>query len=51
MPGKASDMRGKGQGMGKGDGMGPLGEPREEMFAMDVPEFDRIEKVVDILVD
>ena len=54
MPGEASEMRGKGQGMGKGMGDGPMGKPmvaQKEMFAADFPEFDKVEKRVDMLVD
>jgi hypothetical protein len=54
MPGEASEMRGKGQGMGKGMEDGPMGKPmiaQKEMFAADFPEFDKVEKRVDMLVD
>ena len=37
--------------MGRGGGEGPMGTPREEMFAMDTPELKEVEKMVDLLVD
>ena len=37
--------------MGRGGGEGPMGTPREEMFAMDTPELKEVEEYVDLLVD
>jgi len=41
----------KGQRMGRGGGEGPMGIPREEMFAMDTPDLKEVDKMVDLLVD
>jgi len=46
--------KGKGQQMGRGSGKGPMGKPmspQEEMFAADFPEFKKVERKVDMLVD
>lgn len=47
-------QKGQGQQLGRGMGDGPMGKPMtkaQEMFAADFPEFKKIEKTVDMLVD
>jgi len=47
--------KGTGQQMGRGMGDGPMGKPittnKQEMFAADFPDIEKVEKKVDMLVD
>ena len=52
---EGQDGKGQGRRLGRGGGEGPMGKPfktlQDEMFAMDVPEVEKIENMVDLLVD
>ncbi len=46
--------KGTGRGLGRGQGKGPIGQPynrQSELFAADFPEFTKVEKKVDTLID
>lgn len=46
--------KGKGRGLHRGQTKGPMGKPftkQNEMFAADMPEFEKVEKIVDVIVD
>lgn len=46
--------KGKGQGLHRGQGKGPMGKPfkkQNEMFAADMPEFEKVARKVDVIVD
>ena len=51
----AGEEKGMGQQKGRGMGDGPMGKPittsKQEMFAADFPDIEKVEKKVDMLVD